>query len=100
MFRPTLRLTALALLACAFGELLIPWNPVARNRSLHLEARQPGPADDELWAKARCKGEKMLNAMTLDDAEAGRIFVPERASAHSDWRDILRALVRIYPSKT
>ena len=48
-------------------------------------------ADEEgdPWTDALCKGGKLLAAMTGSDADAGKLYKPERATGQSPFGDIL-----------
>jgi hypothetical protein len=46
---------------------------------------EPDPANDELWGKSKCKGAAFIRAFSMTDAQAGALWTPVRASAHSTW---------------
>lgn len=52
----------------------------------NLSRRWDGsPAMGQEYAKARSKGCTLWSMMNSDDADAGQMFTPPRASAHSDY---------------
>ncbi|KAJ4312391.1 hypothetical protein N0V94_007458 [Neodidymelliopsis sp. IMI 364377] len=45
------------------------------------------PLDDDSWEKLKCKGENLMKAMQVSDAEAGKYWNPLLPSAESQWTD-------------
>ena len=46
------------------------------------------PVSDETWKDFICKDENMIAAMQGSNADAGRLFKPERNSAQSEWTSV------------
>jgi len=62
--------------------------PLSKNTmpDLGWQGREPHPASNELWSKSQCKGAAFNRAFTSTDAQAGALWTPARASAHSTWQ--------------
>jgi hypothetical protein len=43
------------------------------------------PADDEVWAKAVCKGKKMVAQMSYSDFDVGQLLPVPQTTAQSPW---------------
>lgn len=86
----------IALLAA--GQLL-RLDSIEAKRSLgtlaaHFQSKQaakrwypPPLANDDVWNKAKCKGNSLNQAFSMSSEQAGSVYVPPRPSAQSEFRD-------------
>jgi len=68
-------------------------NPPAFHRSVrhfhHAERWKRVNQEYDPWTDALCKGNNLLSAMTGLDADAGKLYKPERTTGQSPFGDII-----------